>query len=301
LGKSVTLTAGSNTLRFKANSTFYIAIENKFLATRFGDSTSLFSMVSGGGTVAGSIRVSLALKDITYVNYARLRGDVVFNGDLADINKSALTYLSAEKPLTPSDQGTITGSISASTLNFPALTYLSLANQSKITGSISGANLANIASFIFLGGTGIGGTITALHNSIQGVTLNNTDVAINLSAFSGKTALYILNLSGSLAFGNIAGLSSVGMQRLSELKGLNLSGDVAQLHNNTVFLSNVNPTSGLKNANAHLSTTYWTNKKADRQYILAAEMTLTSGVDQYLIDMAGLDLHPDSTSTSWLK
>lgn len=302
IGKTVSLTAGTNTLRFKANSTFFISIENKFVITKLGDNVPLFSMVGGIGNVADNIRCYVNLKDLKYINYTQLWGDRVFYGDIADINKTALTSISATTSTLTPNEGAITGIIGTNTFNYASLTSLVLSNQKKLSGSITGANLTNITNSIYLGNTGISGSITALNNSITGISFNNTDISLNLSVLSGKTLLTTLALNGSLAYGDIASLSSVNIQQLADLKGLTLSGDVAQLNNNTIFISNTNPSTQIKNNKAHLSTTYWTNKKAGRQYILASEMALTLGVDQYLIDMASLDLHPSSVSGgSWLR
>ncbi|WP_286709582.1 MULTISPECIES: hypothetical protein [Sphingobacterium] len=291
LGKSITYGPGPRDVYFKTNGNFDLSIDNKHNIKIWG-ANGFFSNPSGAAVGAST---NVELKYLKFSPYTQLGGYKVFKGDLKDINKSVLALADISSDTTSANQ--VYGELTTSTFNYSILTNLMVSGNKNITGNITGLTLTNLLRFQ-VGSTSLTGTLSAINSNIVGLDIFNTDISMNLSLLNGKNLTGTFNLSGSLASGNIENLSNLSKAENSGVRGLTISGDVAKLHDNCYFLSNMNG-SDLKNKKADSSTTFWTNKKSTRQYILALErVRLVTGVDQYLIDMAALDLAPSSVNGS---
>jgi hypothetical protein len=162
-----------------------------------------------------------------------------------------------------------------------------------------------VLSSLQVGNTNLTGVINSTIIKTANMTdfnILNTNISVDLSFFAGKTITGTFSLSGSLAKGDVQNLASINKTSLENLKGIELTGDLAKLNNNCVFLSNAGGTFN-KNDNSTKTSLTWTTK-GTRQYILALEnVRMTSGVDQFLIDMSTLELDPSAiqSGSSWLK
>ncbi|GEM_PF-1640986 len=296
LGTTINFVAGTNTAYFKAVGTFYLSISDKFAIAQLGDAM-LMSTPSNSAIGSPAVYSELDIKDMTYTECIRFSALNAFSGDIAKTPKTIIHFDAARESAAPS---LLTGTLSSTTFNYPALFLLNL-TYNAIKGSVTGLNFTN-ARVLRFSNTELTGELVKsnISSNLIEIAVVDTDIKFDLAILSDVASLLnAASLNGSLVYGSISGLSSF-TGALSELKGLNLSGDVSRIHNNVYFMSNVN-SPNYKNKNSHLSTTYWTNKKADRAYILATEsVKLVTGVDQFLIDMAGLELHPSAVSGgSW--
>lgn len=301
-GITAPLSSGVNTLYLKSTAlgSFYLSIDNKFVLVQIG-SDLLISSPSSPTTATTAVLGSLDLKDLKYVPYQKVFGTNSFIGDIKNVNKSVLTSFASSRTSTG---GKVTGSIGVTTFNYPSLTTLVLNDNDTLTGSISSCNFSAVTN-LNLSNTNIGGVLTNanLNSNVTILNLENTNIELDLGTLTTKNKVTSLMLSASKAYGNVAGLANMAIGSIASLRGLNLSGDLSQLNNATVFIANGTYGSTGKNNNHLLSTTFWSNKKVDRQYILAVEnVRMVTGVDQFLIDMASLELHPNSvTGGSWLR
>ena len=291
LGKTISYGEGVRSVYFKTNGNFDLSISNKHNIKSWGADGFLSTPNS---SVVGAT-TSLDLKNLKFSPYSQLAGYKIFKGDLKSVNKTSLTLLDISTDTASTNQ--VTGELTSSVFNPGLLSVLSVAGNKNITGDVSTLTLSNLLR-LNIGGTSLSGTLPALNANIVTLDINNTNIAMNLSVLNGKNITSTFNLAGSLATGNIENIGSISKAEIFALNGLNISGDVSKIHDNCYFISNSNGME-FKNRKADQSTTFWTNKKATRQYILATErIRLVSGVDQYLIDMASLDLAPSSVSGS---
>lgn len=298
LGTTVVLTDGSNSVYFKTNGEFILSISDKFAINQLGDN-SLFSTISNAETASVAVYAELDFKELAYVPYTRLRATDVFSGDLSYIKKTA-TYCSVNR--TNNSPSKVVGELNSNTFDYSRLTFLNLVNQREVKGSVNGLNFRNLTG-LRLDNTLINGEILKSNIApiLRDISIINTNVSINLSALSDLTdPSSLISLSGSLAYGDIASLAKFRSATVGYLRNLNLSGDIASINNSVYFLGNDNSPM-YTNANSNLSTTFWSNKKTDRQYILACEsVRMVTGVDQFINDMSTLELHSSATSP-WLK
>jgi len=297
LGQTLNTTAGANIFYFKPVGEFYIGIENKFTIVRFGNNY-LFSQPTEPATPSVAVACTLDVKNFKYLqSLLTLRSSNVLVGDINNIPKT-VTQLIAPVPASGTPY-LLNGLLKSSTLNYAILGDLDLSRQTKIVSESLQLSFPAIRN-LTLNETDFNLEITQLGPLAATLNLTNCNVVMDISILENISTISSFNASGSKLYGDVKGFSKSSISALGNLKGLRISGDIANINNATIFLSNIN--SG-KNQNAHLSTTFWSTKKPDRSYILATEgVRIVSGVDQFLIDMASLNLSPTAVSgDAWLR
>jgi len=295
-GTSANLTAGANILYFKPNGSFNFRIADKYSIQEIGNNL-LFSSPTNSAIASTAISAEIDIKELKYSPITRMAASNVFVGDISDVTGTLTRFIAPA-----SDK--INGSLSVSAFNYSILEELTISSK-NVTGDVSDIDFSNLSSLNLSGSEKLSGDIDAsanMSNKLTALDISLTDISIDLQTISAITpGLTSLNLNGSLTEGDVSHLSDY-TYGLGGLKGLKLSGDVSRLHDDVIFFSNANQATG-KNKNSIFSTTYWTSKKPSRAYILALEHTrLNAGLDQFLIDMAELDLHPTAISGgSWFR
>lgn len=291
LGKTISYGEGVRSVYFKTNGNFEISINSKHDIKSWGTDGFL---TTPNSSVAGAT-TSVDLKYLKFSPYSQLAGYRIFKGDLNQINKTGLTLLDISTEVSAANQ--VSGELTSAVFNSSLLTNLLASGNKNITGNVSNLTLSNLLRFS-VGGTSLSGALPALNANIVSLDISNTNISMNLNVLNGKNISGTFNLAGSLATGSIENIGSINKSEIHGLNGLTISGDVGKVHDNCYYIANSNGTE-FKNRKADLSTTFWTNKKSTRQYILALErVRLVTGVDQYLIDMASLDLAPSSINGS---
>ncbi|MGJ1335836.1 hypothetical protein [Sphingobacterium siyangense] len=291
LGKTVSYGEGVRSVYFKTNGTFEISINSKHNIKSWGADGFL---TTPNSSVAGAT-TSVDLKSLKFSPYSQLSGYRIFKGDLKSLNKTALTLLDISTDTTSANQ--VSGELTSSVFNPSLLANLLASGNKNITGDVSTLTLSNLLRFS-VGSTMLSGALPALNAGLVSLDISNTNISMALSVLNGKNLSGTFNLAGSLATGSIENIGSINKSEIHGLNGLTISGDVSKLHDSCYYVANSNGTE-FKNRKADLSTTFWTNKKSTRQYIIALErVRLATGVDQYLIDMAALELAPTSVNGS---
>ena len=222
----------------------------------------------GGTQVSGDIA---NLKGLTALTNLSLNGTQA-SGDITYLkNLTALKYLSLYA-------SQITGDI-ANLKNMTALTTLNLIGI-KVNGDI--ANLKNMTSLTLLGlsNTNVTGDIANLKNmtSLTNLSLYNTQASGDIASLKNMTKLTTLSLSNTNVSGDIANLKN--MTKLNKelmLNGLNLSGNIGDLPNEVLFVTN-------NDGNGSFT---WTT--SSRTNILAMENIACDNIDKLLQDMSNMN------------
>ena len=243
-GKTITLNVGSNGV-WVSNDNVEVAILDKYSITG----------------------LSILYPSQTSADYGRNK---YFN--LSDLKYStALTYLNFAN-------SQVTGDI-ANLKGLTALTYLSVYN-SQVTGDI--VNLKNLTALTSLGlsNTNVTDDIVNLKNltALTSLGLSNTNVTGDIVNLKNLTALTSLGLSNTNVTGDIVNLKN--LTRLGKelmLKGLNLSGNIGDLPNEVLFVTN-------KDGKGNFT---WTT--SSRTNILAMENIACDNIDKLLQDMSKMN------------
>ena len=243
-GKTITLNVGSNGV-WVSNDNIEIAILDKYsitaLSVLYPNQTSADYGLNKYFNLS-DLKYSTALASLSAYN-TQVTGDIVNLKNL-----TALTSLSFSN-------SQVTGDI-ANLKGLTALTYLSAYNT-QVTGDI--ANLKGLTALTSLG-------------------LSNTKVTGDIANLKGLTALTSLGLSNTKVTGDIVNLKN--LTRLGKelmLKGLNLSGNIGDLPNEVLFVTN-------KEGKGNFT---WTT--SSRTNILAMENIACNNIDKLLQDMSKMN------------
>ena len=312
-GKTITLNVGSNGV-WVSNDNVEIAILDKYSITALSSlypnqtsaergsniyfnlsdlkySTALTSLSIPNSQVTGDIANLKGLTALTSLNLAnsQVTGDITnlkgltaltslsmpnsqVTGDIANLkNLTALTYLSMYN-------SQVTGDI-ANLKGLTALTYLNLAN-SQVTGDIANLKGLTALTSLNLANSQVTGDITNLKGltALTSLSMPNSQVTGDIANLKNLTALTSLSLSNTNVTGDIANLKNI--TRLGKelmLKGLNLTGNIGDLPNEVLFVTN-------KEGKGNFT---WTT--SSRTNILAMENIACDNIDKLLQDMSKMN------------
>ena len=288
-GKTITLNIGYNDV-FVNNDNVEIAILDKYSITELSFypsqtsaayirnkyfnlsdleySTALTSLNLTNLQITGDI---VNLKNLTSLTYLNLVNSQI-TGDIVNLkNLTSLTFLNLVNSQVTGDIANLNG--------LTALTSLNLAN-SQVNGDI--VNLKNLTSLTFLNlnDSQVNGDIVNLKNltSLTSLNLDNSQVNGDIVNLKNLTALTVLSISNTNVTGdivNLKNLTRIGKELM--LKGLNISGNIGDLPNQVLFVSN-------KTGRGNFT---WTT--SSRTNILAMEDIACDNIDKLLQDMSNMN------------
>lgn len=267
----------------------YVSFENTSITgdiINLKESALLNVIILINPLVTGDISVLSNFPALTAIwaqSTPNIKGDISVLGSLPSVVSVAFSGINI--------RGNI--SILANRANLNTLSIAgSLIAKSPVTGTLESlGNLPNLTSLTIIY-SNIGGDISKLASfpKLASINLTGSLVTGNLSSVASMNTVTGFSISETSVSGNISALSSWSLMREFAIKFCNtFTGNLNSFHNNLVFFSNSNGAS---------TFTYTTGTRTN---ILACEdVRITSGADQFLIDMANCTLNPISQS-SWYK
>lgn len=263
LGDSLDVKFGENRFYITAD-VRTLSVENKTYIDQLGltsSNTHFLSVGTTGNTTLLALSLINDLSDFQYMSFNSvfLHGNTNLTGDISVfVGMQWLTNLSLTNTA-------VHGSLDS--IKSMKLYRLTLSNT-RVTGNLSSLSSMTTVSYIDLSRTAITGDIASIKtlvNIAAYASFEHMNIMGNISAFSGMTRTTICP--------SIKGVS-------------NLTGDIAVLPNNMLFMSNQGGRSQFT----------WSTKGSRTNIIAMENVYVVSGADQFLIDMATCTLNPVSTA-----
>ena len=238
-GKTKAISANTQTVCYLSNNNFELVIPEKYSLNVIND------METNAGNKVFKLEDFKFLKNISMISLhnEKITGDISSLKDLATLSSLLLTGTN------------IIGDIA----NLKNLTALSLVNFSGTNVSGDIANLKNLTALTSIG-------------------LTNTNISGDIANLKNLTALTSLGISNTNVSGDIANLKNLTkLNKELRLEKLNLSGNIGDLPNNILFITN-------KNGKSNFT---WTT--SSRTNILAMETIACDNIDKLLQDMSNMN------------
>ena len=261
-GKTKAISANTQTVCYLSNNNFELVIPEKYSLNVIND------METNAGNKVFKLEDFKFLKNISMISLhnEKITGDISSLKDLATLSSLLLTGTN------------IIGDIA----NLKNLTALSLVNFSGTNVSGDIANLKNLTTlkYVIFYGTNVSGDIANLKNltALTSIGLTNTNISGDIANLKNLTALTSLGISNTNVSGDIANLKNLTkLNKELRLEKLNLSGNIGDLPNNILFITN-------KNGKSNFT---WTT--SSRTNILAMETIACDNIDKLLQDMSNMN------------
>lgn len=291
---------GYNTIHLEANSDFIISISNKNAINAFGDRHSFVNSVDQYSTP--KYVSSIQLDDLKYLNqnlFCVNLNNTFIKGDISSLYQyEELNMLGLTPPMDTNtsvlnnidnELSEVYGDINRYLLK--GMTYLNVA-RTKLYGDIANLNTSNFKKpySLYIYNSKIYGNLTDLN-------LDMTipfDISTSNSSLNKDTA----EKCGYNIYGDICKTFSYTSKSVNYkllLMGLSsMFGNIDILHRDIYFMSNLKGESLFH---------YKKDTSNPRQYILALEeVHLGEYLDDYLIDMSNLKIHPKAEQgAAWFK
>lgn len=254
--------------------------------TIYVNATTRLTIIGSGNFTdsAGSANTG-NIKDLVYgVNTVYFSSDVTL---ISCNNKYALTGLGDLTAPFITGSTTLAGSLS----DYDFITNLKELNFTSqgISGDIAVLkNVKSMTALITQYASGINGDISALskHTALQYAYMQYSGVSGDLASLMNMTSLGQLDVSGTKISGDISSLANTNIGGALGLDMLSsIFGDLSKL-TKTRYISNIEGNSAFT----------WTAKGARTNILFCNNIKITSGADQFLIDMANCNFSPVSSS-----